>query len=66
MEYGLGDLRSYLEFRDNKNLKFSIEEVLAIKNQLTRQEKILHQLGIYHLDIKPQNIIVTERGTLNL
>ncbi|MCP5102147.1 MAG: protein kinase [bacterium] len=40
----------------------SVEDAAAIAKQTAEGLKYLHELGIYHQDIKPQNLLLTDHG----
>jgi serine/threonine protein kinase len=49
-----------------KNGALSEEDARSILRQLIKAVKELHEQGIAHRDIKPQNILITEVGTVKL
>jgi Protein kinase domain len=66
IEYGLGDLRNFLMFLTAKNMQKEIREKLKmfLCCQIYQQAKSLKNVHIYHRDIKPGNIIITETGQI--
>ncbi len=63
MELGRGDLFSFAVFREFRWTKC---ELISISNQLYHQIHKLKEMGIYHRDIKPKNIIISKDWTLKL
>jgi len=55
-------LQAYLDKRKEER-QLSNEEIYNIINPLLDVVEHIHQLDIYHLDIKPENIIIKEDGT---
>jgi serine/threonine protein kinase len=60
-ECRIGTLYSFIQFR-----KLTIEDLFFVVSSLFHQIKTLWSLQIYHLDIKPENIIITRTGDLKL
>ena len=60
MEYGLGDLYSYLEFLNQNKTFLSLPQAESILIQVFHQSSIFREKRMYHRDIKPQNIIISE------
>jgi serine/threonine protein kinase len=56
-------LQEYLDKRKEEERQLSNEEIYNIINPLLDMVEHIHQLDIYHLDIKPENIIIKEDGT---
>jgi hypothetical protein len=57
MEYG-DSLHSYHQYRRDKKLIWTTEELCNLIYQVIQQMEALRTLGIYHRDIKPTNIIL--------
>lgn len=66
MEQGIGDLVSYLDFRKREGIAFTVDEILEMRHEIEEQIRQLNELGLYHMDIKPSNIIITKDGKLKL
>jgi len=66
MKFGIGDLLSYHQFRKENHLEWKDEELLYLAYEIYSQMLKLKNLGIYHRDIKPQNIIISNDGTIKL
>ncbi len=63
MEYVDGiSLRNYLRLKR----RFDLRSFCRISIELLRAVKDLHVLGIAHLDIKPENILITRDGKVKL
>jgi len=59
MEYVAGeDLKSYIR----KKGEISEEEAISIAKQVCEGLAEAHELGVVHRDLKPQNIMIEERG----
>ena len=56
------NLREYLE----EGEKFSESQVIKILDQILHALKSIHDKGIYHMDIKPENIIMDIHGHCTL
>ncbi len=60
----------YIEGKDLRQLRkkrpFTQDEVKNIIRDLIQALKVLHENEIYHLDLKPTNIIITKQGQLKL
>ena len=54
--YNGGDLRKYLTDRNNKPLK--VEEIIHIMKNIINGLNVIHKDGIFHSDIKPENLMV--------
>lgn len=63
MEYVRAKTVSEL-MRDNG--KYSIKEILAITNQLLNAIGHAHAVGVIHRDIKPNNVLLCEDGTVKV
>lgn len=63
MEYVKGDTLKRLI---NKRKTLSVEETVFLMKQLVSALKHAHDSGIIHRDIKPQNIIIKDDGTLKI
>jgi serine/threonine protein kinase len=63
MEYVRANTVSEL-MRDNG--KYSIKEILAITNQLLNAIGHAHAVGVIHRDIKPNNVLLCEDGTVKV
>ena len=61
MELGRGTLHEYAQFRWNKGIAWKEEELLSVLYQLTKQLNALKNVGIFHRDVKPENIILTDK-----
>jgi len=59
MELGSGTLHEYNQFRLQNSIVWKEEELLSILYQLVVQLDKLNNMGIFHRDVKPENIIVT-------
>jgi len=59
MELGSGTLHEYNQFRLQNSIAWREEELLSILCQLVGQLDKLNNLGIFHRDVKPENIIIT-------
>jgi serine/threonine protein kinase len=74
MEHGTAYL--VMEFINGRSLKRILDEqpghrlpttqVMAIVEQLVEALEFLHQMDVYHLDIKPENILVMNTGQVVL
>lgn len=53
-------LRELLDSRPDRRLP--LDEVEKIAAQLTDALDAVHEKGVYHLDIKPDNVLITSRG----
>ncbi|KAH8745496.1 HAL protein kinase [Diaporthe sp. PMI_573] len=63
MEYcAAGDLFSLIQ----SEWPFEVEEAHCFFKQLMRGVRYLHELGIAHLDLKPENLLLTETGNLKI
>ncbi|KAM3226180.1 hypothetical protein ACQJBY_058698 [Aegilops geniculata] len=61
MEYvGRLNLRGYMQRRVNRRRRFSEAEVRRIMKQLLEGAKAMHGLGILHLDIKSENVLLDD------
>jgi serine/threonine protein kinase/predicted Zn-dependent protease len=59
MEYVTGeDLKSYIR----KKRKMSEEDAISMARQVCEGLSEAHELGVVHRDLKPQNIMIDERG----
>jgi len=59
MEYVTGeDLKSYIR----KKGKISEEDAISIAKQICEGLSEAHELGVVHRDLKPQNIMIDEKG----
>ncbi len=60
----------YIQGKDLRELRkkrpFTQEEVKSIVKDLIQALKVLHENEIFHLDLKPTNIIITNQGQLKL
>lgn len=57
--YSLGHL---VQRREKKGLLFSQSEVLGVLTRMLRALRHVHELGIFHRDIKPDNVLVSKSG----
>lgn len=62
-EYCACDLRQFIK---RKNYNLSMAEVKSFSYQLLDAVNYLHSKSIIHRDIKPQNILLTNKGILKL
>lgn len=63
MEYcAAGDLFSLIQ----SEWPFEADEANCFFKQLMRGVRYLHELGIAHLDLKPENLLLTETGNLKI
>lgn len=63
MEYVKGeDLKSFIR----KKEKLKEEEVIAIAKQLCKGLAEAHELGVVHRDLKPQNVMINEKGLVKI
>ncbi|KAF7063494.1 hypothetical protein CFC21_070009 [Triticum aestivum] len=61
MDYvGRVNLRGYMQRRVTRRRPFSEAEVRRIMKQLLEGAKAMHGLGILHLDIKPENVLLDD------
>ncbi len=56
------DLKSFIR----KKKKLKKEEVIAIAKQVCKGLAEAHELGVVHRDLKPQNIMVNEKGLVKI
>ena len=63
MEYCPGN---NLRFRLDKSQKFSLGETLEIGKQICKGLSELHELGMVHRDIKPDNIVLSDEGAVKI
>ncbi|CAG9535433.1 unnamed protein product [Cercopithifilaria johnstoni] len=68
MEYiGGGDLHDFIEANYNRrNRQMRIKKVRTLFRDLLKAVKHIHNLCIAHMDIKPENCLVTLNGNLKL
>ena len=57
-----GDLRFYL----NKNVQFNEKQIKFFISNLILSLRYIHKNKIIHRDVKPENLILDEKGYLNL
>jgi len=63
MEYVKGeDLKSFIR----KKQKLKEEEVIAIAKQVCKGLAEAHELGVVHRDLKPQNVMINEKGLVKI
>ncbi len=63
MEYVRGiTLRELIDTRE----RLGVEAALAIGRQLARALAVAHDEGVIHRDVKPQNLLLDERGVLKV
>ncbi len=63
MEYVGGvDLKDHIK----KSKKLSTEEAVGIAKQVCEGLVEAHELGVVHRDLKPQNIMIDEKGTAKI
>lgn len=60
IEYGLGDFWHIFNVIQDQNYSVSVNEMELLKKEIYNQAYLLRSLRIYHRDIKPTNIILTE------
>ena len=61
IEAGVGDLSNFKEFLLKDNVRLNEEELMWLAGWLTNSLSELHESGCCHRDIKPHNIIITDR-----
>jgi len=67
MEYtDNGDLFEKICHHQKKNTLFKEEEVWSIFIQMVQALKALHELNIFHRDIKSANVFLNKNGTSKL
>eukprot|EP01122_Echinamoeba_exundans_P010602 TRINITY_DN3_c0_g1_i6.p1 TRINITY_DN3_c0_g1~~TRINITY_DN3_c0_g1_i6.p1 ORF type:complete len:867 (+),score=155.88 TRINITY_DN3_c0_g1_i6:908-3508(+) len=64
MELGVGDLSARLDLC--KQYKIGEDETLDTLRSLCSAVQTLHEIGVTHRDIRPQNFIITEKGKIKL
>ena len=66
--YDVGPDYLVLEYIEGKPLHgpFSVEEAIRLAIQIAAALEDAHSRGILHRDLKPDNILVTEKGTAKL
>ena len=63
MEYVTGeDLKSYIR----KKGKISEEDAISIAKQICEGLSEAHELGVIHRDLKPQNVMIDEKGRVKI
>ena len=66
MELCPKNLTELFQERKSKMNAFTISEVQKYMNQIIKATRCLHSHGFLHRDIKPDNILVSEKGVLKL
>jgi len=66
VELGLSSLDEFITFMRLNNISWTEEALCGILWQLYQQISELRNLSIYHQDVKPMNIIITEDSKLKL
>lgn len=66
LEYGIGALDKFVVYLQDTNQVWEEEDLINAFLQLCEQVFILSQYNVYHLDIKPNNIILTDDGKFKL
>ena len=61
-----GDLKTKINEKFYSKQQFSKEEYIKIISEILSAFNYLHQHGIVHRDVKPQNIFFTAEGTVKL
>ncbi len=64
--YPNGDLLDYLEKLERNNFKFNPNFYWDLIFEMIMGLKFFHELGYLHLDVKPANFLVDEKGYLKL
>lgn len=62
MEYVDFSLKDWMQQRFKKKQPFSREEVYRLLSPVVQALETLHKRGVVHLDIKPDNILLTKDG----
>jgi len=62
-ELCIGDLSDLIK---NKKKQITLYEKLLIGRDVCRGMAWLHHLGVLHLDLKPENLLLDERGTVKV
>jgi len=62
-ELCVGDLSDLIK---NKKKQLTLYEKLLIGRDVCRGMAWLHHLGVLHLDLKPENLLLDERGTVKV
>ncbi|MFQ6067133.1 MAG: protein kinase [bacterium] len=63
MEYVAGeDLKSFIRSKGN----LTEEEAISIAKQVCEGLAVAHELGVVHRDLKPQNIMIDEKGNAKI
>lgn len=66
LESGIGTLKHLINFREETMASCSTFSLPSMISNLLEQIELLRDSGIYHRDIKPQNIVLTQTGFLKL
>ncbi|MCL2577112.1 MAG: PASTA domain-containing protein [Defluviitaleaceae bacterium] len=66
MEYLDGNLLSEIQGGDNKHNRYNATVAIDFVMPIIKSLKTLHDAGIYHLDIAPNNIFMTSKGKTKL
>lgn len=61
-----GTLREFLSLRECEATRIPEPEVWRVLGEIASGLEVLHRHGVVHLDVKPDNIFVTESGNLKV
>eukprot|EP00917_Polyrhabdina_sp_WS-2016_P026057 GHVP01055999.1.p1 GENE.GHVP01055999.1~~GHVP01055999.1.p1 ORF type:complete len:397 (-),score=93.47 GHVP01055999.1:3766-4956(-) len=57
-----GNLRELMELNKCENIRFNEEEIVLVSMSIGNALKGIHSLDIIHMDIKPDNILISDEG----